>query len=139
MNGALIVLDPRSPLSPYEQIAVQIRRDIATQTLLPGEALPSVRQLARDLRVAPNTVARAYGDLVRAGWLSTSLRRGVRVAAYPPVEEASSAPELSEAVGRLLALAAQLGVSSTQLHAEIERQLAAREPWRHPETSDPSR
>ena len=125
MNGALLVLDGGSALPPYEQIVGQLRSQIAFGRLTPGAPLPSVRQLARDLGVAPNTVARSYGELERAGWVETSPRRGVVVAQRPP----SFPPDerirrLEEAVTRLLVTAHVLAANAAELHAEIDRQLA---------------
>ena len=64
----------------YKQITDQIRKAIATGTLLPGEQLPSVRALAEILVINPNTVARAYGDLVQEGVLDSQVGKGLFVA-----------------------------------------------------------
>ncbi|MGA8841746.1 MAG: GntR family transcriptional regulator, partial [Candidatus Aquilonibacter sp.] len=59
-NEALIAVDPQIETPPYQQIFEQIRAAIERGTLAPDAPLPTVRQLAGDLGVAPNTVARAY-------------------------------------------------------------------------------
>lgn len=64
----------------YRQIADQIRRAISTGELAVGDPLPSVRELARELVVNPNTVAKAYAELVRDGVLETQAGRGAFVA-----------------------------------------------------------
>jgi GntR family transcriptional regulator len=64
----------------YRQIVDQVRLGVATGALAPGGALPSVRGLAERLGINPNTVARAYGDLVRDGVLESHQGRGVLVA-----------------------------------------------------------
>lgn len=123
MNSPLLVLDQNSPLPPYEQICMQIRLQIAAGRLPPIMLLPSVRQLARDLGVAPNTVVRAYSELEREGWVASSARRGIRVAEQPPgipLEERQR--QLERAVQQLLVTAHQLGVTVADLHAEIDRQ-----------------
>ncbi|MEZ5214395.1 MAG: GntR family transcriptional regulator [Microbacterium sp.] len=56
----MIVIDPASPVPPFEQLRSQIVAEIAADELVPGERLPTVRRLAEDLGVAPGTVARAY-------------------------------------------------------------------------------
>ncbi len=71
---------PGSPQSIYRQITDQLRRLVATDKLNVGDALPSVRQLAKDLVVNPNTVAKAYAELVRDGVLSAQQGRGYFVA-----------------------------------------------------------
>lgn len=67
--------------SPAEQIRDQIRGLIATDQLAAGERLPSVRQLAEDLAVAPGTVAKAYRVLEQEGLLQTRIGGGTRVSA----------------------------------------------------------
>jgi GntR family transcriptional regulator len=64
----------------YRQIVDQVRLGVATGALSPGDAMPSVRSLGERLVVNPNTVARAYGDLVRDGVLEAHQGRGVFVA-----------------------------------------------------------
>src|SRR3990170_941652 len=72
---ALVALDARDPTPIYAQLERALRAAIATGRLQPGEQLPTVRQLAVDLRVNANTVARVYAELERGGVLET--RRGV--------------------------------------------------------------
>ncbi len=67
-------INPKSALPIYRQIIHQIRRSVAAGLLLPGDQLPSVRELAARLLVNPNTVARVYRELERDGLLET--RRG---------------------------------------------------------------
>jgi GntR family transcriptional regulator len=64
----------------YRQIADQICRAAVTGQLLPGEQVPSVRALAEQLVVNPNTVARTYADLIREGVLEAQKGKGVFVA-----------------------------------------------------------
>jgi GntR family transcriptional regulator len=123
MSGLLLLLNQASPLPPYEQIGLQIRTMIASAQLLPGTLLPSVRQLARDLGVAPNTVVRAYGELERHGWVVTPVRKGVMVAPHPPIlTEEQRQQRLEQAVSELLVTAHQLDVSAEKIHAEVDRQ-----------------
>ena len=74
MTG-LLTLDHRHPTPLYAQIERGIRAAIATGRLAPGDQLPTVRELAVDLKVNANTIAKVYLDLERAGVLQT--RRGV--------------------------------------------------------------
>jgi GntR family transcriptional regulator len=71
----IVSIDPRDRTPIYAQLERGLRASIATGRLQPGDQLPTVRQLAVDLRVNANTVARVYADLERAGVLET--RRGV--------------------------------------------------------------
>lgn len=127
MSGEPVLsLDSTNPVPPYEQIAAQIRALILAGRLKDGDELPSVRQLAHDLRVAPNTVVRAYDELQRGGWAHAQPRRGVRVSGSGFAPHASERQRsLTEEVARLLLLAARLGVSAGEVRAEVERQLRA--------------
>jgi GntR family transcriptional regulator len=71
----LVVLESRDPTPIYAQLDRGLRAAIATGRLKPGDQLPTVRQLAVELRVNANTVARVYAELERAGVIET--RRGV--------------------------------------------------------------
>lgn len=125
--GCLLVLNQDSPLPPYEQIGQQIRALIASAQLLPGTLLPSVRQLANDLGVAPNIVVRAYKELEGDRWIVTSRRKRTIVASKPPgVNEEERRRRLEQVVAELLLFTHQLDVSSEQLHSEIDKQLAIR-------------
>ena len=87
MNAPIIAVDPDIEIAPYQQIEEQIRAAIQRGDLAPGTPLPTVRQLADDLNVAPNTVARAYADLQNDGWVLSEGRRGTRVAERVPTTD----------------------------------------------------
>ncbi len=74
-----IDVDPTSNVPIYVQIVEAVQRLVATGLLRPGDQLPTVRQLAVDLRVNPNTVARAYLELDRHGVISSQQGRGTYV------------------------------------------------------------
>lgn len=80
----MITLDPANPTPPFEQIRQQLTDEIRSGNLMPGHKLPSVRQLAGDLRVAAGTVARAYTELEGDGLLESS-RTGTRVRQVHPI------------------------------------------------------
>ncbi|TWU32004.1 GntR family transcriptional regulator [Novipirellula artificiosorum] len=71
---------PGSSAAIYRQIADQIRRAVVAGELSVGDAVPSVRQLAKQLVVNPNTVAKAYAELIRDGVLESQAGRGAFVA-----------------------------------------------------------
>lgn len=75
-----IQIIPGSAQSIYRQITDQIRRLVASEKIAVGDAIPSVRQLAKDLVINPNTVAKAYAELVRDGVLESHQGRGYFVA-----------------------------------------------------------
>ena len=119
----LLVLNRASRIAPYEQISAQIRTLIVSDQLYPGSLLPSVRQLARDLGVVPNTVARAYNELEREGLVVISARRGV-VVAESSVErkEEEKRRQLKQLVANFLASVKALDVSIDDIYGEIQRQ-----------------
>lgn len=75
----MIVVDPRSPTPPFEQLRAQLLDAVVSGELPPGERLPTVRRLAEDLGIAPGTVARAYRELEAAGIIETRGRNGTFV------------------------------------------------------------
>jgi GntR family transcriptional regulator len=124
METPLIVVDPARPLPVYEQIRMQLAELILRGILIPGSELPSVRQLARDLNVAPNTVVRAYEEMERGGWIVSSLRRGFRVAAQPPqISDSERMQQLRDAVRTLLLATRRIGATLEEILQEINSQV----------------
>ncbi|HEY9477789.1 MAG TPA: GntR family transcriptional regulator [Microbacteriaceae bacterium] len=78
----MLVVNPRSAVPPFEQLRVQILELVGNGALAPETRLPTVRKLASDLGVAPNTVARTYRELERAGIIETRGRHGTFVATH---------------------------------------------------------
>lgn len=76
-----IPIDPSAPAPIYEQIREGVTAAILTGDLAPGEALPSIRSLARDLRVSVITTTRAYNELVADGLVDAVRGKGVFVRA----------------------------------------------------------
>src|SRR5689334_13263154 len=118
---AVVAIDPRDSTPIYAQLDRGLRAAIASGRLSIGDQLPTVRQLAVDLRINANTVARVYADLERAGILET--RRGVgsfirasAVEARPPDEHLR---RLRAFVTRMLADAAAAGFTPDELIAHI--------------------
>jgi GntR family transcriptional regulator len=79
----IVSVDPRDPTPIYAQLERGLRAAIATSRLRPGDQLPTVRELAVDLRVNANTVARVYAELERAGVIQTKRGVGSFVSATP--------------------------------------------------------
>ena len=86
-TGSSISIDPRSGVPFYRQIIDQVLLGIATGHLQPGARLPTVRQLATDLKVNTNTVSRAYRELEIRGVVVTHRGTGTFVAAEPGFAE----------------------------------------------------
>jgi len=120
----LIAVDPQIETPPYQQIFEQIRAAIERGALGPDAALPTVRQLAGDLAVAPNTVARAYADLQDAGWLVSEGRRGTRVASKTPANDRRARSHaLADATRRFVSALRHRGYSSDEITVELRKAL----------------
>ena len=118
---ALVAIDAADRTPIYTQLERSLRAAIAAGRLAVGDQLPTVRQLAVDLRVNANTVARVYTDLERAGVLET--RRGVGSFVRATAADARSPDEhrrrLRAFVTRVLADAAAAGFSPDELVAQL--------------------
>lgn len=79
----MLIIDPADRTPPYEQLRQQLTTAIRSGELTQGSKLPTVRRLATDLGIAPNTVARTYLELEREGLIETRGRRGSFVADQP--------------------------------------------------------
>jgi GntR family transcriptional regulator len=100
----------------YLQIVNQVKYLVAAQRLAPGEALPSVRKLAEQLVVNPNTVARAYRELEAAGVTTTRPGAGVYVSdGGSPLARSEQTKILSDRIDVLLAEARQMNVDLDSL------------------------
>jgi GntR family transcriptional regulator len=118
----LVTIDARDKTPIYAQLERGLRAAIATGRLQTGDQLPTVRQLAVELRINANTVARVYSELERAGVLET--RRGVGSFVNATAAAARSAGEhtkrLRAFVTRMLADAAAAGFSRDELVGELD-------------------
>lgn len=121
-----IRISPNDGIPIYLQIVNQIRYLAAAGRLAAGEQLPSVRKLAEDLVVNPNTVARAYRELEAAGVITTRRGAGVYVAdGGSPLAEGEKTRIINERLDMLLAEAAQMGIGLEELTRRL-RQRAGR-------------
>lgn len=106
----MITLDPRSATPPFEQLRVQITEQVRSGALAAGVRLPTVRRLAEDLGLAPNTVARAYRELEADGLVETRGRNGTVVR---PQGDAA-AQQAQEAARAYADRVAKLGVTPAE-------------------------
>jgi GntR family transcriptional regulator len=119
----LFTLDPRDRTPIYAQLEQRIRAAIATGRLETGAQLPTVRQLAVELRINANTVARVYGELERAGVLETRRGVGSFVSGTPSLAQPRRERDrrLNALVTRVLADAAAAGISVQELLDALDR------------------
>ena len=119
-------IDPRAPAPPSEQLADQVRFAIAAGRLTVGQKLPSVRTLAADVLVNPNTVGRAYRALEREGTLESRRGSGMFVAEEAPVGcRAIRARVVSERVGRAVGEALSAGLKGDEVVDLVRAAIAA--------------
>jgi GntR family transcriptional regulator len=121
-----ILVDFRSGEPLYLQIARQIEHLITLGELSPGDQLPTVRELATELRINFNTVTRAYHELDRVQLISTQRGRGTFVWDTPSREALRAIREerLETATQRYFKEITQLGFSSEDIREFIDRQLS---------------
>jgi GntR family transcriptional regulator len=120
-------IDASSGTPIYRQIVDQVRHGVAGGTLRPGDRLPPVRDLAIELAVNPNTIAKAYQDLERDGILETSRGRGTFVAeGKAAIAESERRERLGPTIDKVISEAYLLGISEEDLRRLLEERLAER-------------
>ncbi len=126
-RAPILRIDIASSVPAYRQVAGGVRALLVAGDFEPGELLPTIRQLATDLGIHPNTVAEAYRLLAEEGWVDLRRRRGATVLDRPvpkPAPEATAA--FSQRIAELVAEATAAGVPARALAArlrEIARKL----------------
>jgi len=115
-------LSPASDVPIFKQIIQQIHRELAIGKLHVGDQLPAVRTLAEELVINPNTVARAYQDLIREGVLESRAGRGVFVAERRQVfSEEESERRLQHAAEQLCHEALLLGAGLPEIRSALDK------------------
>ena len=103
----------------YEQVKEDLRRLVVSGVLRPGDKLPSVRELAGQLAINPNTIQRAYRELEHEGFIYSVTGRGSFVAALSQVDDSRKAARLAEFRAAAQELM-NLGMSRGALTAMLE-------------------
>ena len=117
----MIHLDYRDVRPIYAQIMDAVKEKIASGILQPGDRLPSVRELAAELAINPNTIQRSYRQLEMEGWIATVPGKGCFVCAVPtgdPKQEKRLLHQFDEATQKLL----KLGYTRQELQARLEEE-----------------
>ena len=120
----MISINYRDPRPIYEQIQSELRRLMLTGALPPGSHLPSVRELAGQLAINPNTIQRAYRELETDGYILSVAGKGSFVAQVDQIAE----QQKKQAVGAFLAAAQRLralGLTQAQLTQLLTQEDAA--------------
>lgn len=109
-------LDASSGVPFYRQIIQQIEAAILARKLEPGDRLPTIRALAVDLKINPNTIARAYGELEIRGVVVTQVGSGTYISdRKPDPEDVERTKKLSETVSRFLHDMEALGADRAEM------------------------
>ena len=123
--AAVFTVDPRSGVPLYLQLIEQVKRAVALGTLAAGEQLPTVKSLAIDLTINPNTVARAYRDLEREGVIETSPGRGSFVRSGSDGEARRAIEDVAEsAIADAVREVKALGLDRSRATEIVARQIA---------------
>lgn len=120
-----ITLHPARVAPLNDQIVAALRRAIATGGVQVGQELPPVRQLAADLSVNLNTVARAYNVLQDQGLLHTARGRGTRITSEREVASGPAAPPLNERMLDVIADAKLAGLDEARVRELLETTIRA--------------
>jgi GntR family transcriptional regulator len=127
----LLQVDPAEAAPLWRQIEEGVRRLVASGGLSAGALMPSVRDLARELGVNPNTVVKAYQHLVEAGVLAVRRGDGTYVAETPPgFRAAERAALLREGALRFAATALSIGAGLPEANASLAGAWKALKPFR---------
>jgi len=119
-------IDPRSPKPLWDQISTRVRIAIASGELHPGESLPSVRELARRLRVNPATVARAYKELALEGFAETRQGSGTFIREVSGDRQAEERhARATELVRRMLEDGARLGIGLDEITVAFQKEVGS--------------
>jgi DNA-binding transcriptional regulator YhcF (GntR family) len=113
--GEWVLVDPRAAKPLFDQLRMQIIDGIRDGKLPPGTRLPTVRELAGQMNLAVNTVARAYRELESAGMLETRGRFGTFVARVDPADTA-----MATAAHAYVSAARALGIGRAEAMRYIE-------------------
>ncbi len=117
-------VDPTDAVPLWRQIEENVRRLVASRALRPGAAVPSVRDLARELSINPATVAKGYQRLVDAGVLAVRRGEGTFVADAPPaLGRGEREKELETGAMRYASLAVTLGVADDEAVGRVKGSL----------------
>ncbi|MCI8511407.1 MAG: GntR family transcriptional regulator [Lachnospiraceae bacterium] len=120
----MIILDYKDRRPIYEQVTERLSELMLHGILVENEALPSVRSLAMDLSINPNTIQRAYAELERQGYIYTVKGKGSFVAENSSMRE-NRKKELLIQVSEIIDEAIRLGITDEEIKKMIEIQYQA--------------
>lgn len=113
-------LDPKSGQSIFDQVVFSATKAMLGGVLKPGDAFPSVRALAKDLKIHPNTAHKVIQHLIQERWLVASPGRGTTVAEPPQARSGDRQRLLSQEVEQLVVEARRVGATLGEVQNSIE-------------------
>ncbi|MDR1030753.1 MAG: GntR family transcriptional regulator [Treponema sp.] len=115
-EGVSFTLDHASGTPVYRQIIRQIEHWVLSGRLKAGDKLPTIRALAVDLKINPNTIAKVYGELESRGILATQVGSGTYIAdKRPEPEEDVLGAKIGETLGRFMREMRDLGLDKAEI------------------------
>jgi GntR family transcriptional regulator len=119
----MIPINPRSGVPIYEQVKDGLRTVIVTGALQPDERLPSVRELAAQLSINPNTIQRAYRELEQEGYIYTAAGRGAFCADWRAAADERCTQLLAQ-MESLVSELERLGMTRSEILAKLSKEEA---------------
>lgn len=120
-------LDGRSGVPPYLQIAQQVRQAIVTGTLVPGDQLPTVKEVVTELAINPNTVFKGYRELEREGLVEGRPGAGTFVLRRPAGPPAATHHTLARSLSRWVDRARAAGLDDRMIESLLREVLYSRD------------
>lgn len=117
----MINIDPRSSQPIYEQISAQVKENIMKGIMMPGDQLPSIRQLASMILANPNTISKAYQELERMGVIETIRGKGTFIRTdYKAKRDDEKMNEIKLALKKIIVEMHYMGLSKEEMNLEVE-------------------
>lgn len=116
----MLQLDFRSRVPVYEQLIEKVKELIVHKVLIEDEQLPSVRELALELTVNPNTIQKAYRELERQGYIYSIQGKGSFVKPIDKIESNRQKAELLKQLKKVTAELLYLGASMEEIHKVVD-------------------
>lgn len=118
---------PQLPIPLYRQLMSLVRQDVALGRLLPGAALPSIRELAQHLKINPSSAVKAFSELKHAGVIVVERGKGTFVSDNPGIREQSAELLTEQSLKEIIEQARQRGMSEAALRKLFEKLLKQQE------------
>lgn len=118
----MINIDPRSSQPIYEQITDQVKENIIKEIMMPGDQLPSIRQLASMILANPNTISKAYQELERMGVTETIRGKGTFIRTdYKAKADDEKMDEIKKGLKKIIVEMHYMGLSREEMDQEVQR------------------